>query len=356
VVRTILVFPSNLDISVRFAAEARSWGWKVVGASSVADDSCAERYDQWVQVPYINDPLFFLALRSVAERFQIEAIHTAHAPTHLLLQTQLSRHLPKLRLFGDSPYQRQMRWVEYAFTHAADKLSCISEIKGQPTLIDPDWVAALLARADGIYGECSADKIVALCRIFPSAPRGDVIEIGSFFGKSAYVLNRLAHRYGIGLTVAIDPWDMGLSVQRESPEIIQALSAVWNWDRVFDGFLLTMQACSIPPFNYLKVRSADAWTRYREGAIIKTPEFGETAVAGSIAVLHIDGNHDEVAVAEDFALWGQRLAHGGWIVFDDYEWSQGDGPRRVGDRAISVYGDRLIRQFVAGGALFLKVR
>jgi len=94
---------------------------------------------------------------------------------------------------------------------------------------------------------------------------------------------------------------------------------------------------------------------YDSGSPIRSPEFGETIMDGQIALLHIDGNHDEPAVRQDFDLWSIRLADGGWIVFDDYTWSHGDGPRKVADEAVAVYGPRVLRRFVSGGALFLKI-
>jgi hypothetical protein len=354
-VEKLLIFPSNLVAALGVAAEARRWGWGVIGASSLADDPNAGCYDGWARIPYIDDPAFFDALHSVVDRFGVTAVRTPHAPSYLLLREQLSKHLPELRMLGDSPYERQMRHVQRALAGAAAMTARVAELTGRPSPPEPGWLAALVAQANAIYGECSDEKLLALCTIFASAPKGDIVEIGSFFGKSAYILNRLAHRHGNGLTLAIDPWDMEISIQRDAPETIQALSRVWDWERVFAGFLLTMQACAAPLFNYIRATSAEAHARYRPGVVIDTPEFGGTPVAGSIAVLHIDGNHDEAAVAEDFALWSPHLAPGGWVVFDDYQWSQGDGPRRVADRALADYGDRVRRRFVAGGALFINV-
>jgi hypothetical protein len=101
--------------------------------------------------------------------------------------------------------------------------------------------------------------------------------------------------------------------------------------------------------------SAQANEHYRAVDSVTSPEFGEMSLAGAIAVLHLDGNHDEAAVAEDFALWGPLVKPGGWIIFDDYHWPHGDGPRKVADRAIAEYGLRVTRHFVAGGAMFVNL-
>ena len=40
-----------------------------------------------------------------------------------------------------------------------------------------------------------------------TAPPGDVVEIGSWWGRSAALLVWLARRYDIGPVLCVDPWD-----------------------------------------------------------------------------------------------------------------------------------------------------
>jgi hypothetical protein len=189
----------------------------------------------------------------------------------------------------------------------------------------------------------------------PSAVEGDVVEIGCMFGKSTYLFNRLASYCRVGGTLAIDPWNLEMSIQHDASANIQDAPRKWNWDVVHQGFLVNMLGCANPPFNYMRATSADAYVRYCAKPEVVTAEFGATVYSGSIALLHIDGNHDEAAVAQDFESWSSRLAPGAWIVFDDYQWLHGDGPRKVADRAVREYGARVRRRFVAGGALFMQV-
>jgi hypothetical protein len=146
-----------------------------------------------------------------------------------------------------------------------------------------------------------------------------------------------------------------LSVQTDAPTHIQEASGGWDWEVVYQGFLVAMLGCATAPFNYLRMTSAEAYTLYVRSQTVRSAEFGETPISGSIAVLHIDGNHDEAAVAEDFGLWSPLVAPGGWIIFDDYHWPHGDGPRNVADRAIAAYGPRVRRHFVGGGAMFVNL-
>jgi hypothetical protein len=352
---TILVFPSALDAAAGFAREAAQWGRRVVGASSLEADPNAGLFDAWGRLPFIGEPAFFAELKALADREGVTQLFTPHAPTFHLLQQALAEQLPGVELMGPGPFQKQMERVTGALAMARDALPAVSGYAQAPSPLTVEFLAGLLLQAETIHGECAREKILALCGIVPGAPRGDLVEIGALFGKSSYVLNRLGAYCGVGATLCVDPWDLGLSVQTDASQLIQTASGGWDWDVVCSGFLVAMLGCASPPFNYLRMTSADAAARYGAERSVHSREFGETPLAGAIAVLHLDGNHDEAAVAQDFALWSPRVAPGGWIVFDDYNWPHGDGPRKVADRAIATYGAQVRRSFVAGGAMFVNL-
>ncbi len=333
---TILVFPSSLEASREYAIKAKRQNLNVVGASSIAHDPYAHDYSAWESLPFIHDDTFEGQLTSIITKHNIKAIYTPHAPSFLRLK-QLS--LP-IDLVGESPCDQQMARVRSAFERAQQN----------------SFKAGLLEQAHHLYGECSAEKIQAFFHVFDDCPAGDVVEVGVFFGKSALMLNRLAQYYHIGATLAIDPWDCALSVQYDSPQLIQDLSHQWDWDLVFKGFLMQAQGCHAGRFNYLRTSSIDAWENYRHSRIITTPEFGDTLYSGKIAVLHLDGNHDEQYIQQDFDLWSSALLPGGWIIIDDYDWSQGNGPKTVGDKVLSQWQERIQSHFVAGSALFIQTR
>ena len=353
---SILVFPSAVDAASRFAQEAREWGRRVVGASSLAVDPHANKFDAWEHLPFIGDPLFFDALEKLVARPGITALFTPHAPTYHLLAAELPRRLPELKLMGAGPFRRQMDRVHLALAEAEQGLSMASDFAGKPSPLPVEFLAGLLLQVETVHGECAREKILAVCGILPFAPQGDIVEIGSLYGKSSYVLNRVAAYYNVGATLCVDPWDLGLSVQHDAPEHIQNASEGWDWDTVYRGFLVSMLACTAAPFNYIKATSATASKAYSaKPGSVTSREFGTTPIAGKISVLHLDGNHDQSAVAEDFALWSPHILPGGWIVFDDYNWPHGDGPRTVADRVIREYGSRIQRHFVAGGAMFIEL-
>ncbi len=352
---TILIFPSNITASLEMLAEARRWGHRVIGSSSLEQDPNASLFDSWEKLPYIGDATFLDMLSLLVSRHQITGIMTPHAPSFFYLSQHLSSRLLHVQLIGESPYQRQMQWVDKSLEISQVVIERVLPKINTGKLLDATTISALMTQAGNIYGECSDDKIIALCLALTSAPVGDVIEIGSFFGKSAYILNHLAVLNGIGTMIAIDPWDLETSIQHDAPLIMPELSNVWDWEKVFRGFLLTMISCSLPPFNYIRASSKQAWEIYSSNNAVYSPEFGKTFINGHISVLHIDGNHDENSVRQDFLLWSRRLSPGGWIIFDDYEWSYSGGPRIVADEAVAMYGNRVSNKFLAGGALFVRV-
>jgi hypothetical protein len=350
-----LVFPSVLPESARYADAAREHGVRTVGASSLEQDPNARRFDDWAFLPLISDPSFFDALELLIIEHGIGAIYTPHAPSFHLFEHQLPSRLPGVRLLGVGPFKRQMAAVRESFDAAAAGRLGIERFAGQRIPMWPAALAGLLAQADRLYGECSQQKILALCAIFADAPVGDVVEIGALYGKSTYVLNRLALSFKVGATLAVDPWNLDLSVQIDAPLNIQQASGGWDWEVVYQGFLLNMLGCSAPPFNYLRATSVDANAHYKDSRIVTSPEFGATTYTGQISVLHIDGNHDESSVDQDLRTWSPQLMPGGWIVFDDYYWPHGNGPRQIADRTLAEYGERVTRHFVGGGAMFIKV-
>jgi hypothetical protein len=352
---TILVFPSALEAAVKFAHEAGKWGRRVVGASSLEIDPNEGVFDAWNRLPFIGAPQFFDELAALVAREQVTEFYTPHAPTFHLLEHELPRRVPCIRMIGPGPFRRQMDWVANALADGEAGRAIATCYTGLVSPLPAALVGGILSQVETIHGECSREKVLALCGIVPTAPKGDVVEIGALYGKSSYVLNRVAAWCGIGATICIDPWNLGLAVQSDAPVHIQKASGDWDWELVHQGFLVAMLASASAPFNYLRAKSADAHALYVSQQSVRSPEFGETFLAGSIAILHIDGNHDEAAVAEDFALWSPLVAPGGWIIFDDYDWPHGDGPRLVADRAIAAYGRRVARHFASGGAMFLQL-
>ena len=352
---SILVFPSTLDASVKFAREARRWGKRTMGASSVPNNSSANDYDSWEKLPFIGDADFFYELKKLVAVHGIESLFTPHAPTFHLLEKKLPLLVPGLRLIGDGPFQSQMKKIKDSIDAGLASRAKATQYAKREIPLTAEFIGSVLTHVETIHGECSQEKMHALFGTIPFAPKGDIVEIGALFGKSSYLLNRIGAKSCIGAMLAVDPWDLGLSIQLDAPMNIQDASGGWDWNVVAAGFCMNMMSSSAPPFNYLRMTSEEAHERYLSAEPIFSEEFGVTSYTGSVAVLHLDGNHDEVAVLQDFELWSQHLLPNGWIIFDDYEWPHGDGPRKAADLATAKYANRINNQFIAGGAMFMNI-
>lgn len=332
----ILVFPTTCDGAREFVAEAKRFGCDVYGSASVPDPHAGD-YLEWQKLPFVTEPGFKASLHDVLKRTGCTKIFTSNFAVRSFLDRHPEAIPTGVHLFGEGPIARQTAYVKGAWQGTAERLERIRGFAAGEQPYQPSFVVSLLDRFRQICGEADEERVLGLCGAFASAPSGDVVEIGSLFGKTAFVLSRLAAFHAVGRTVCVDPWSAAAAVQRDSPEHIQALPAAWDMEAIFEGFLIAMGA-------------EVGWVHLRN-----TSDAAFAGYTGSISVLLIDGNHDEAQVRRDWRNWGSRLVPGGWVVFDDYEWAHGDGPRKVGDEAAAELGARVMRTFVAGGALFLKV-
>ena len=74
---------------------------------------------------------------------------------------------------------------------------------------------SLFSYFNQISGNCSEEKFTALMAAGASAPQGDYIEIGSFYGKSSLAIGWLAKQNNCQL-LCIDPWETNEIPQKEA--------------------------------------------------------------------------------------------------------------------------------------------
>ena len=205
--------------------------------------------------------------------------------------------------------------------------------------------AGLVRLVDAIPGACGEATMIAAMEAMRHAPRGDVVEIGAGWGRSAMLLLWLARRYQVGPLLCVDPW-LNDTLVKGAPRADEALAI----------FEINLAPFADGGLNYLRARSADAARAYGEALTVTTEAFGTTVYQGQIAFLHIDGAHAEGEVARDCELWSPHVAPGGWIHFDDYDRAFGDGPRRVADAFVARESRRIAAQFQAGPGLFVQLK
>jgi hypothetical protein len=356
--KAILIFPAGMPRSLSFLADCQREQRKVIGASSLAHDSSRELYPSWQFLPYVMQDDFDDALRNVIATHSIESIYTPHPVIWGYLHRELARIAPGISLENVSPSNHELDRFRSAKNRASHLLQnpLPLAVSAPPK---PDWtpteLASLYLHSEAIPGMCDHDKTRALYEIARYCPMGDIVEIGSWWGKSAFIFLRLAQRFNIGALLCVDPWSDVHLVQNDEKGLVDVTSALFSAEEAFQVCMMNLLPYAANDMNYYRLPSTTAAEKYRSSQTISSPEFGLTKYTGQIAILHIDGNHSLDNVNADVAAWSSQLMRGGWIVLDDYTWPFGDGPKQVGNEYLRQNQDRIATSFVMGGALFIQL-
>ena len=347
-----LVFPAGMPGAERFREQACVDGRRLLGASSLPFDPASADYDDWVLLPYVHAPEFATALSLLIEALDITSIFTPHEVVSGVLMEILPKIAPGLRLLNSSP----MVQAQAAYCRDLAKAETASRIRwvdGTAAPIPHIERAGLVRIVDSIPGMTNFDKTDAIIDVMGDVLKGDVVEIGSWWGRSAALLLLLSRRYGAGPVLCIDPW-RDECLHQGIPVLDQASARV-DADSAFTIFQINLSPLSHGDLNYIRGTSAQAAAQYSPGLTVTTDVFGSTSYEGCIGLLHIDGNHEQSQVETDVRLWTPHVRPGGWIILDDYVWAFGDGPRRVGDAFLNDNAGRIDRSFVTGTALFMRI-
>ncbi len=166
-----------------------------------------------------------------------------------------------------------------------------------------DHGASLEALLDGVEGWMPMEDARYLSERACSCG-GDVVEIGSYRGRSTIALAHGLARSGL-------PGTQVYAIEPHAPArgIYGAAFGPEDRRHFFANVLAAGLAERIALINLPSHRAARAWE-------------------GEIALLFIDGDHRYAQVKRDAALWTPFLRPGGLVIFDDARMAQ-DGPSRV---------------------------
>lgn len=352
----VLIFPAGMPRALEHLHNCQRDGRVVIGASSLAYDPARENYRSWAHLPYVTDPTFDAALQQVVTELEIGEIFTPNFAVWNYLNQNLERIIPGMKLANASPVDEVLSGYRNAMGKArkfSDNqllLSFETPCRPLPSVVE---IASLSRYAEIIPGMCDDEKFHALLEVARRAVPGDIVEIGSWWGKSAFIFSWLARHFGIGKLLCVDPWDNQHLVQGE--KIVDSGSAQVDAEEALRVFQIGLLPFNANHINYLRMTSVEGAVQYSRSRLISTEAFGNTEYAGRISILHIDGNHAYQAVKADIQSWSTFVDDGGWIIFDDYVWPFGDGPRRVGDEFLEDSRLRIATAFVMGTALFIQL-
>jgi hypothetical protein len=353
--KSILVFPATHPAGRDYFEAAKERGEQVIAASSIRDVELEAELGQLLHLPNVYEADFAQRFLELVQQYHVSSVYAPVTAVYSWLEKFIRNHAVQIRLIGDSPVRREVdrfnrlkdkagRYKKFidACAHGRNELSVLE-------------IASIFKAANAIYGESNDQKIAAMMAIFSSAPKGDVIEIGSLVGKSAAVLALLARRYHIGHVLAVDPWLPAPALQHDSPDIVRANMLIdEDWETFPENFTVNTLPAGLGILNYLRHESAKGFEAFRNHPEVSSPVFGTVRYTGQASVIHIDGNHDYSQVKQDCELWLRLLAPDGWLIVDDYQWAHGDGPYRVGNALLIERANDIERSFVCGKALFIK--
>lgn len=165
--------------------------------------------------------------------------------------------------------------------------------------------------AQNIEGWLSVHEGAFLYKLATNLPdRANIVEIGSFKGKSTIFLGSGLQSKKRGRLYAIDP-------HRGSPEFPEEHKKIDTYQE-FLGNVRTAGLAKI----VIPIRKKST-----EAAAINCP----------IGLLFIDGSHDYAAVKNDFLSLSKKIKKGGWIILHDA--TVLDGPWRVARQEILRSGN-----------------
>lgn len=352
----VLVFPGGMPAALEFAHQASRAGLRVVGASSVCHDPARASYLDWLELPYAHTGAFAPAILAACAERDLTRIYTPHIVVWRVL-ADLLEHRTDIRLWNESPALAMHRPLERCAAQVAHFFAAGFDLRlpDARRARAPEELAEVLLHAGRIEGMCDDAKILVCAESMRSAPRGDVVEIGVWCGKSSLALLLLARLFGIGPLLCIDPWTSAALAQAGSDRSVDRATASFDCAALFELYCANLRPYANGDANYLRMPASRAVERYG-AASVTTREFGSVAYSGRIALLHLDGNHGPAAARQDCDTWIPHVMPGGWVVIDDYRWAFGAGPQLAADAWLERSHAEIECCFVVGETLFAKLR
>lgn len=165
-----------------------------------------------------------------------------------------------------------------------------------------------LAVQKTVPGWCSTDKATRMMDLIHTFKPEVCVEIGVFGGSSIYPTATALKFNGKGIVYAIDPWS-----HKDCQEGYDATDPNHVWwssidlDKIYRDFLTLLANRQLKQYcQPMRMRGDEAVSHFKDE---------------SIDLLHIDGNHSEEAALADAILWLPKIKKGGFIWFDDVNWT-----------------------------------
>ncbi len=253
----ILIFPASFAEGTFIADQAIGRGDFVIGAASVAvSEEERQHFSLWVELPFITDPAFEEALAQLLYQHAISAIHAPHPVVWTTLRALLPRRHPEITLLNDSPAEQRLFPLRCA---EQQRHSLPFQLPGlPPTLSVPAWLSTALPLAlHHLPGQSPAEKLALMAGLAYGGVAGDLVEIGSLWGRSAYALALACIREGIGPVLCVDPWQSSAYQQSDSHALLAAASDSLDAEASYRYFIANLAPFAGTRCNYLRGYSTE---------------------------------------------------------------------------------------------------
>ena len=170
-------------------------------------------------------------------------------------------------------------------------------------LIRINEIKSLIEPVEGWLGDQGVEN---LYRYTLKAPVSNVVELGSWKGRSTSCLAFAIKDRNEGRVYAVDTW-------KGSSEHQQALQSYAD-DQLYNEFIKNITNLNL--LDYIEPVKMDSIEASRKWPLNL-----------KIGLLYIDASHEYLSVKQDFEFWSPLVATGGYIIFDDVpSW---DGPTKL---------------------------
>ena len=184
-------------------------------------------------------------------------------------------------------------------------------------MIPAELAKQILEEVPKLEGWTSPERGIELAELVYEHSIMFAVDIGTFGGRSCIPLalaieSRFDSYCASGKVITIDPWWAGSAQLGES-----AVNQEY-WGRI--------------PLEEIHQKFIAALWRLRLAATLIPIRAPSDSVAGMfehIELLHIDGNHSEIASLNDAQLWLPEVKPGGVIIADDLDWTVDGVPSTV---------------------------
>jgi hypothetical protein len=336
----ILIFPFNESHDFVLETLLVGLGVRVYKASSVRHLSEDVEY-----LPPVTQDHFIDDFTEFCKERNIDTIYSTHNIVFQFIVQNFSDK--KIRVFGYSPHDFQsLVFMNISAVSEESEIMIKRYGFGNNDKLDRKFLIHLICKFNSVYGECSIEKFSALIAVIYDVihENGDWVELGVLYGKSFIAPALINAIRPEGKVFAIDSWNSGQARQVSDFGLVSESSNNLDFNIVYSTFRMHFESTVLSNRTIIINKESElAFHDY-------TKESNNL-----ITYLHIDANHDIEKVRTDFDNWSTRLAKNAWVIFDDYKWAYGSGPRVIADEILTLYGYNVKHAFFCGGALFIKL-